>query len=595
MIGVMSRLRAPRFWVLFDVHRRRHPAMVLLAVTVCEITFLYLVRQLGPPRKFVGIPGAGAVVIALVAATLEGPLVGAVAVAIAGVVFTAITANFGRDVELATVAYSVLLWLVATVAAGMTADQARGQIRERERDLSRALSSAESSRDAIRQLLELGPVFFSAADGARLEERICEAATTTFRAAVAVLLGHHDDKLEVQATSGLPAGTSPSVVGSGGTGAVEQPTGSFVVFWPGDDPGPAWLSELVRPLGMRAASIIPIGTEEHPSRILVLGWKTYRAVPLPEEDALFRRFADQAALAIGRAEVDRLHAQLEARLLPRLPILHPTLLVESYYLPGEQLLGLGGDFFDFLPVRDTGAAFLIGDVSGHDVESAAVAAALRATWRALVLAGETLEGTMRTMARVLQLERPDTGLYATVLAGIVSPTGDELTLVSFGHPSPILFASDARLIPLTPALPLGFWEGDPWTATTLLLPPVWTLFLYTDGLVEGFAAPNTRTRFGIDRLLQTLSETRIHARTEDDVRTTANERPVTQDTHIAVTALIDVVVAANGAPLPDDVAILVLQSDPRNTGKDQPGFATSETLPTEDGAWRRGRSSGATK
>jgi hypothetical protein len=336
MIVRMSRPSALRSLVLFDVHRRRHPVVVLLAVAIGEFAFLYLVRQLGPPRKFVGIPGAGAVIIALAAATLEGPWVGALAIAIAGLAFTVITANFGRDVELATVAYSVLLWLVATVAAGVAADQAREQIRNREQDLSLALSSAESSRDAVQQLLELSPVFFSAENGVALEERICEAARGTFRASAVWLLRYQDETLEIRATSAARPGNGPSAARIEKPNASAEQVRSFVVFFPGDDTGPGWLRGLVQPFGVRAASIIPIGVEGHPSHLLVVGWDTHRAVPILEEDALFRRFADQAALSLGQAEVDRLHTRLEANLLPRDPIVHPTLSVASYYVPGER-------------------------------------------------------------------------------------------------------------------------------------------------------------------------------------------------------------------------------------------------------------------
>ncbi len=554
----MSSLRPLRLWVLFDVHRRRHPVLVLLIVAVCEFTFLYLVRMLGPPRKFVGIPGAGAVIIALAAATLEGPWVGAIAVAIAGAAFTSITADFGHDVELLTVAYSVLLWLVATVAAGLTADQARRQIMDREQDLSLALSSAVSSRDAIQRLLELGPVFFSADGSERLEKRICEAARSLFDAGPVWLLGVHDQKLEVRATSGVRSGEGGNIRGARVLpGDSWMHSSSFLLVAPGVR-SPEWLTGLVRPLGVRAVMTVPISVQEQATDLLVVTWTARREGPLPAEEALFRRFADQAALALERAEVDRLHTRLEASLLPRMPILHPTLHVESYYLPGERRLGLGGDFFDFLTVGGTGAAFLVGDVSGHDVDSAGVAAVLRATWRALVLAGETLEATMRTMSDVLQLERADPGLYATVVAGVVSPQGDEVTLVSFGHPSPLLIASGPQMISIPPAFPLGFWDGVRWTETTLALPTAWTLFLYTDGLMEGFAGDGTRARFGVEGLLRSLNEPGIREGFGSAFRPKAAEDEVAHDTQSALEMLLQVVQTANEGPLPDDVAILVI-------------------------------------
>ena len=85
-------------------------------------------------------------------------------------------------------------------------------------------------------------------------------------------------------------------------------------------------------------------------------------------------------------------------------------------------------------------------------------------------------------------------------------------------------------------------DGPPWQAADFPLEPGWALLLYTDGLVEGFAAPDARERFGVERLAPLLhgagAATCLDARALDD--------------------LLDRVQAANGKPFSDDVAVLLV-------------------------------------
>ena len=153
------------------------------------------------------------------------------------------------------------------------------------------------------------------------------------------------------------------------------------------------MRELARALRLRGVLRLPIAAGAPPLGLVVLGW--HAALP-PGEGLLAaaRRFADQAGLAWenaerreAQAEVARLHDRLEASLLPRTPILHPRLDVAAAYRPGEARLRLGGDFFDVLPCNAGQVAVLVGDVSGHGPDAAALGATIRGDWRALNLSG----------------------------------------------------------------------------------------------------------------------------------------------------------------------------------------------------------------
>lgn len=78
-----------------------------------------------------------------------------------------------------------------------------------------------------------------------------------------------------------------------------------------------------------------------------------------------------------------------------------------------------------------------------------------------------------------------------------------------------------------------------WEPVSVTLTPPWTLMFYTDGLVEGLASPGSPNRFGEEGLVKYL---RHHG-------------PVGE---AAVDELLACVEAANGRPMSDDVALVVV-------------------------------------
>ena len=64
-----------------------------------------------------------------------------------------------------------------------------------------------------------------------------------------------------------------------------------------------------------------------------------------------------------------------------------ALQLTAHYRPGRQRALLGGDFYDAVQVADGTVHAVIGDVSGHGPDAAALGVCLRIAWRTLVLAG----------------------------------------------------------------------------------------------------------------------------------------------------------------------------------------------------------------
>lgn len=208
-----------------------------------------------------------------------------------------------------------------------------------------------------------------------------------------------------------------------------------------------------------------------------------------------------------------------------------TFRVDLTYQAGSRRLLLGGDFVATRLAGDGSLDFVIGDVSGHGPEAAALAVEIRASWHALRTYGISIPELFQSLDRIVSA----TEFMVTMLVGNLEADG-RLTIGTAGHPPPLLVGPDGAQeldLPPQPLLGVGGDGSTAWTTVTVELGSA-TLFAYTDGLVEGRADPAPE-RYGVERLLTAI---RAHG-------------PVPA-------ALIEQASHAHGGPLPDDVAILLI-------------------------------------
>jgi serine phosphatase RsbU (regulator of sigma subunit) len=169
---------------------------------------------------------------------------------------------------------------------------------------------------------------------------------------------------------------------------------------------------------------------------------------------------------------------------------------------------------------------------------------LRAGWEALVEAGVSPQDRLQSLNHVLIAHARFEEFFATVCSVVIDPDLTHATITLAGHPPPILLA-DGRRVPLSlrTGVPLGVSDLATWTPTRVELPALFSLLLYTDGVVEGRASPAGGERFGEARLLSLLLESR------------AGGRELLDDILLAASV-------AHGGPLPDDAALLLVEHRP---------------------------------
>jgi len=266
--------------------------------------------------------------------------------------------------------------------------------------------------------------------------------------------------------------------------------------------------------------------------------------------AVERRRAEhtQQQLSIAQLEA-RENARLERGLLPEPLVTDPNLTLASHYKPGRRRALLGGDFFDVVQTPGGTVHAIVGDVSGHGPDEAALGVSLRIAWRTLVLAGIEPEALLHHLQNVLTVERHARQVFTTVCMVSVDPARERATLRLAGHPPPLLLTADGAeaLEPGPPGPPLGVVEHAVWPAYDIALPVGWSLVLFTDGLTDGLVGDGPR-RLGEEGLAGVVAAAR---------------RTAGEEAHELVRLVVDRAEDLNGGPLRDDAALLLMARRPQ--------------------------------
>jgi serine phosphatase RsbU (regulator of sigma subunit) len=330
-------------------HAARHRRRAAFVLTLLEWAFIALVGAFATHEEVLGVTGAGAALIAVIAAVIAGPWLGGAVAAAGGVAFFVYLTDQGLTAPLVPTLISVIIWVVSAVIAGLVAGAWRREEAGRERALRQALDAQSQSRDLL--------------------------------------------------------------------------------------------------------------------------------------------------------------ARLEASLLPPAPIAHGSLEVAVRYLAAEKAMLLGGDFLDVVETGDGMLAFIVGDVTGHGPDAAALGATMRAGWQALVRTGAAPHRVMSSLESLLERERDSEDVLATICAGWLDHGSGALVLATRGHPLPILSTTQgAAAVRAQVAPPLGTGTSGSHLTSVVELPEAFDLLLYTDGLVERRGGPGSGQRFEDSRLARSLRD-----------------------------------------------------------------------------------------
>ncbi|MCC0094426.1 SpoIIE family protein phosphatase [Streptomyces flavotricini] len=225
-------------------------------------------------------------------------------------------------------------------------------------------------------------------------------------------------------------------------------------------------------------------------------WRSEKE-PFDEEDlTVAEELVARAGVSIDNARrYTREHAlavALQRSLLPRdLPELS-AVEVAHFYLPAQS--GVGGDWFDVIPLPGARVALVVGDVVGHGLHAAASMGRLRTAvlnFSSLDLPPDELLARLDDLVQYIDQgmaggDGAEGGLIgATCLYAVYDAVTQRCTVARAGHMPPAVVRPDGTVeIPELPAgAPLGL-GGFPFESAELQLSEGTQLVLYTDGLIE---------------------------------------------------------------------------------------------------------------
>jgi PAS domain S-box-containing protein len=274
----------------------------------------------------------------------------------------------------------------------------------------------------------------------------------------------------------------------------------------------------IRKFGIHSVLSVPIR-----ARGVTLGVAVFlrgqRPEPFERDDVLLaEELTARAALSLDNARRytrERTTAlALQRSLLPQRLPKQTAVEVASRYLPASAHAGVGGDWFDVIPLSGARVALVVGDVVGHGIHASATMGRLRTAVRTLAdvdLPPDELLARLDDLVSRISAEADagngddvESDVGATCVYAVYDPVSRRCCVARAGHPMPALITPDGAVsfldLPADPPLGLG---GLAFQSTEIELPAGSVLALYTDGLVE---SRGRDIDLGLERLRHALAD-----------------------------------------------------------------------------------------
>jgi sigma-B regulation protein RsbU (phosphoserine phosphatase) len=253
-----------------------------------------------------------------------------------------------------------------------------------------------------------------------------------------------------------------------------------------------------------------------------------------------QRLLESEKDALSIREDMRLAELIQEGLLPKGPPEIPGFDVAGASLAAGHV---GGDYYDFIPLKDNHWAFALGDVSGKGVPAALLMANLQATLRSQVLQGTSCHQCLTNCNRLMYLSTPH-DRFATLFYGRLDLRSNILTYCNAGHERPYHLGNDGNVQRLTTGgLAVGILEEFDYQDDIVTLRCGDMVVIFSDGVTDMINARDEA--FGEERL----------------------EKIFMAGLDLSAQELVDLILTevknhAGNEPAFDDVTVMVIKKNP---------------------------------
>ncbi|MGW7101649.1 SpoIIE family protein phosphatase [Streptomyces sp. NPDC054838] len=311
-----------------------------------------------------------------------------------------------------------------------------------------------------------------------------------------ILAGTAGTQVPVGETAVYPPLSPPVECLAAGRGAVYGRADPGIARWAAQDAGAARISGD----GTHSVMVLPLRADGVTFGLAIFSRHQHREPFQPEDLWLAEELTTRAAVSIHNSRrFSREHTTtmtLQRSLLPHTMPTQAALEIASRYLPAGTGAGVGGDWFDVIPLSGARVALVVGDVVGHGIRATATMGRLRTAVRTLAdvdLPPDELLTYLDDLIIHLSADEAGQdasreaagGIGTTCLYVVYDPVTRRCTVARAGHPPPVVVSPEGSVylldVPAGPPLGLG---GMPFEAAEVELAEGSTLALYTDGLLR---------------------------------------------------------------------------------------------------------------
>jgi hypothetical protein len=201
-------------------------------------------------------------------------------------------------------------------------------------------------------------------------------------------------------------------------------------------------------------------------------------------------FASRQAVFFDHAtRYNREHATaltLQRAMLPTGLTYPSSIEVKHRYLPGSELVEVGGDWYESIRLPGARVALVVGDVAGHGVRAAVTMGRLRTAIQTLAMLELPPAESLQQLDELMQNIGEREPHFATCAYAVYDAVTGEIELAVAGHLPPLLVRPDGtnEYLEVAPSPPLGIIEDGIVETTRHQIEDGSLFVLYTDGLVE---------------------------------------------------------------------------------------------------------------